>query len=107
MARSPTSATNQSNIPVRPYLSLAQERKYGHLFRFLEAPLAPQGGSELKKQKEIVKNLELQFCDGTSKSRGVSFFSNRFPSNLNKSISSGNGNSALLFVFTQIWHQEN
>ena len=73
MARSPTSATNQSNIPVRPYLSLAQERKYGHLFRFLEAPLAPQGGSELKKQKEIVKNLELQFCDATSKSHGVSF----------------------------------
>ena len=80
MARSPTSATNQSNIPVRPYLSLAQERKYGHLFRFLEAPLAPQGGSELKKQKEIVKNLELHFL-------GVSLYSNRFPSNLYKTIS--------------------
>ena len=52
MARGPTSATNKSNIPVRPYLSLAQEQTYGgHLFRFLEAPLAPQGGSELKNKK--------------------------------------------------------
>ena len=37
----------------RPYLSLAQERKDGLLRteRFLEAPLARQGGRELKKQK--------------------------------------------------------
>ena len=72
---------NQIFQGFRPYLSLAQERTSdGHLFRFLEAPLAPQGGSELKKQKEIVKNLELHFL-------GVSLFSNRFPSNLYKTIS--------------------
>ena len=72
---------NQIFQGFRPYLSLAQEQTYGgHLFRFLEAPLAPQGGSELKKQKEIVKNLELHFL-------GVSLFSNRFPSNLYKTIS--------------------